>query len=207
MRRFVRFLAPLAFIAILGAGCEARNTYVAAPEVAPIHVTPTTEGGSASTGGQSATVTPVLPTEILNQTFPVPNGDWSVDEGIEIKNPVPLPDGSRAEYTSIAREYHLKDKGAVKALLSDTRGIPALTAFLASLSERADEQGYRSKIRVGELEAWVTYAYGPNREEDGSGSLTLLFRERFLLQLDGGPGISAEALVKLAEAFHWDVLR
>jgi hypothetical protein len=205
-----RALLTILALAVMGFGCSKTPDYVKAPEQGAIEVTPTAEGGKASTGGESATITPVLATDALVRALPVPLGNWTADEPVELKNPIPLPDGSRSEYTSVARTYHVAENGtsvAAKAVLTDTRGIPALTAFLDGYDERKDDSGYRTKIRIGDQDAWLVYQNGPSGAQDGSGSVVVLFNKRFLVQVDGELGLSTDLLIQLTNAFRWDELR
>lgn len=196
------FLLTLIALTVMGVGCFKDTSYIPAEEREAIEVAPSLEGSRASTGGQSTTVTPVLATATLVAAMPQTDRTWEANEAIEAKNPVPLPDGSRTEYTSVVREYREKEgSGRVTATLVDTRGLPALTTFLESYEERALESGYRTRIPIGNIEGWMTYTYGPNREEDGVGSFITLYRERFLIQLDGSHGVSAESIAMLASAF------
>lgn len=196
---------------LMGAGCSHPDTsYVPAPQPAPAaNVPPSVEGGKASTGGVSATVTPELATTLLVSALPQVGGDVAADETVETHNPTPLPDGTRAEYTTVMRAYHLKtDAGLedVTVTLTDTRGIPSLYAFLDSYAERNSDTDYRRPTRVGDQDAWITYTLGPNGDADGTGSITLLYHKRFLIQIDGSSGVSAEALARFAERFDLDAL-
>lgn len=198
-------------VAFLGLGCGPREpSYIPAEEQTPIQVEPNAEGGKASTGGESATVTPELPTATLLAAFPQPKDGWSAGDAIETKNPVPLPDGTRAEYTVLARNYEQEGPDVfytIHATLTDTRGIPALTAFLDSYFERSDDDGYRKKTDVAGTSGWVTYSNSTPGDVDGSGSVVVLIHGRFLLQLDGGPGSTEEALLDLANSFSREVLK
>ena len=211
MRRIASLTLMPLILVMIGAGCGRDVSFIASPQATPEQVPANLEGAHGSTGGQAATVTPSLETPILISAFPDRPTGWSVDEPRELKQPVPLPDGTATTYTSVTRTYSVlisKGKYAnIKVLLTDTRGIPALTAFLHSYQERSDDAGYRSKISIAGQEAWITYAYGPQRETDGQGSITLLSRGRFLIQMDGEQGISAETLRTLAGLFHFDALK
>lgn len=206
-----RFLISFVALSLLGFGCAKPPSYVKAPESTPIEVPATPEGAKASTGGESATITPTINTAILVQAFPEEQKEmWSADEPVEMKNPIPMPDGTRSEYVAVARTYQVAQADgttAARAVLTDTRGIPALTIFVNGYFEHGDEWSYRKKIKIADQDAWLSYGKGPNGDADGIGSVTFLFRDRFLLQLSGEPGLSPEALIALASAFHWDVLR
>lgn len=204
MRRFVTLIA---LSSLLGAGCFGSPSFVPAPATAPVDVSPTMEGGKASTGGNSTTVTPMLETERLVDALPAAPAGWTAaDEAVELRNPVPLPDGTRGEYVTITQEFR-SAQGAIMASLTDTRGIPALSAYLEGYADHEDETGYRRHFGVNADNGWVTYAYGPNGESDGSGSLVLLIRNRFILQLDGSAGVTAGDLMNLALATNWNALK
>ena len=128
---------------------------------------------------------------------------------MESKQPVPLPDGTRSEVTRVDREYVKSGDAAknVKISITDTRGIPALLLFIESYEESAGESGYRKKMDADGVPAWLTYAFGPNREADGTGSVTLIYRSRFHIQLDGGTGVSASDLTNLVSSFNFDALK
>jgi hypothetical protein len=207
MRR-IAFLSLLPIVLVtLGAGCGRDVAFVPAPQTTPIDVKPNVEGAQGSMGGQSATVTPQLATQNLIRSLPKPSKSWAADEPRELKQPVPLPDGTATEYVSVARDYTSKSDGKIiKVLISDTRGIPALTAFLDSYQERSDDAGVRTKISIMHQDTWLTYTYGPNREADGQGSITLLYRGRFLIEIDGEQGIGAETLKAFASSFQFDTL-
>lgn len=195
---------------LLGVGCSRPDTsYVPAPQTNAPAVPPSVEGGKASTGGENTTVTPILATALLVAAMPQTNSDLTADEAQETRNPVPLPDGTRAEYVSVFRAYHLKNDGDVKDInvtLTDTRGIPALYAFLDSYAERNSDTDYRRTTRIGDQDAWITYSLGPNGDADGTGSIVFLYHKRFLIQIDGSAGVSAEKLATFAERFNIDTL-
>jgi hypothetical protein len=206
-----QLIIPFIAITALGFGCAKTPSYIKAPEPTPLEVPASPESAKASTGGESATITPVLDTVLLVKAFPEPDEKkWSADEPQEMRNPIPLPDGTRSEYVGVARTYQViqGDKAiAARAILSDTRGIPALTIFLDGYFEHGDDWSYRKKIAVAGQDAWLSYGKGPNGDTDGIGSITMLFRERFLLQIGGEPGLSPDSLTALANAFNWDALR
>lgn len=197
----------MAFLTLTGFGCKSQPEYVPAPKTPFFQVPASPEGGKASTGGESATITPPLATNLLVQALPPATDEWGAGEPVESLNPAPLPDGTRTEYVTVTRVYSNGDEKTVSLSLTDTRGIPAVYAFLDSYAERSDEAGFRRAVKVGDLDGWVNFAYGPNREADGSGSLFLLFNERFLIQLDGGVGVTPDMLTSLASRFNFDALR
>lgn len=210
----MKFVVVISLSLILvGAGCGRLDTsYVPAPPTDAPAVPPSTEGGKASTGGETTTVTPVLATTLLVSAMPQVKGNLSADETKETRDPVPLPDGTRTEYVSVYRTYHLKsgddsaDSKDINVTLTDTRGIPALYAFLDSYAERNSDSEYRRMTRVGDQDAWITYSLGANGDADGTGSIVLLYHKRFLVQIDGSAGISAEVLARFAEQFNFDTL-
>jgi hypothetical protein len=202
----VRWLVAAAFLGTAGFGCwwGEKPTYVPAQPVTPVEVTPSVEGGQASTGGESATITPNTPTAILIDALPSAGNEWTATEPVEKFDPVPLPDGTRTEYVRVERTYERQVNDMVETLelvLTDTRGIPALLAFVDSFAERRDAAGYRSRVTVGDHDVWITYAYGPHGESDGSGSVMFAMRNRFIVQIDGKQGTSVETLRALAERF------
>lgn len=211
MQKRIVYSLLLSSLALVGFGCEPRKpSFVPAAEQPSFQVPPSAEGGKASTGGQSATVTPMLSTETLARSLPESTGPWKADEPVESKLPIPLPDGTRTEYVSLARDYHLKDEEGklIHVTIADTRGIPALTAFLESYSPREEKDGhYRKAVTIGNEQGWLTYTQSEEGDvERGSGSIVLLFHERFLIQLDGSAGVSADTLTSLANAFRFDAL-
>lgn len=197
---------------LLGAGCFQKTEYIEAPESAPVHVEANLEGAKASTGGQEATITPQLKTEKLVDALPDPDNlkDTEADQPKEQFNPVPLPDGTRTEYTSVAREYTVqKDDETItlQVTISDTRGIPVVSAFTKSFTEFDTEDGYRRPFDFNGTEAWVQYTYDPEGLKNGFGSFTMLYRERFLIQIDGSLGMSEDELIEFAEAFDYEQLK
>lgn len=206
----IRLAAYLALAALAGAGCKQTVSYVKAPPSGePALIKPNLEGAKASTGGASATITPPLATALLVQSLPEPKPPWTESTPVESKLPVPLPDGTRTEVTRVDREY-VKSGDAAKNIrlsLTDTRGIPALLLFIQSFEAFQNDGGYRRSIKINDAPAWLTYTYGPNREADGTGSIVFIYRERFLIQIDGGLGVSADELQLLAAALRLDALR
>jgi hypothetical protein len=211
-KRSVSGSVCIAVILLTGAGCtNAKTTYVKSPESANIVVQPNLEGARASTGGADATVTPVLATDIIIKAFPVQK-DAMVSEPIEQKKPVPLPDGTRSEYVIVSRDYSVEPEGGKKKAynvsITDTRGIPALSAYIQSFTAYETDQGFRRNIASEtDRDIWLTYAYGPNRESDGAGNILMNFRKRFLIQIEGGDGVSVDNLTAFASAFNLDALR
>ena len=207
---FTRVLVIASLATLFGAGCwSSPPDYVQAPTSTPVVVQPNKEGAKASTGGAEATITPPLSTDLLVSALPKPPEGWTVTEPVESKLPLPLPDGTRAEATKLDREYR-KGGDAVKNVrisITDTRGIPALLQFMQSFEASETDAGYRRSVTLKDSVAWISYTYGPKREEDGTGSMTIVNRERFLIQIDGGTGVSAAELTALATSFTYDALK
>jgi hypothetical protein len=201
-----------AAMVMTGAGCMSEKTsYVKAPETPNIVVQPNEEGARASTGGVDATVTPVLSTDLIIKAFPSTK-QAVASEPVETKKPVPLPDGTRSEYVIVSRDYIVNSADGSKksygVSITDTRGIPALLAFIQSYSAYDTAEGYRKSIASDpDRTMWVTYAYGPNKEQDGAGNLLMNFRNRFLIQIEGGNGVSADDLTAFMSSFNLDALR
>jgi hypothetical protein len=198
-------------ILLLGAGCFQKTEYVEAPISTPVHIEANLEGAKASTGGQEATITPQLKTVKLVDALPDPDklSNTTADQPIEQFNPVPLPDGTRTEYTSVAREYTVKKETEdirLQVTISDTRGIPVVSAFTKSFTEFDTPDGYRRPIDFNGAEAWVQYTYDPEGLKNGFGSFTMLYRERFLIQIDGSLGMSEDELIEFANAFDYTQL-
>ncbi|MBD3251177.1 hypothetical protein GF380_01760 [Candidatus Uhrbacteria bacterium] len=196
---------------LFGAGCFEQTEYVEAPESAPVHIDPNLEGAKASTGGRDATITPQINTAKLVRAFPDPYDlkNTTATEPVERFNPVPLPDGTRTEYTSVERTYLYQKEGSeirIQTTIIDTRGIPVISAFVDSLTEFVSEDGYRKQTELNGVDAWIQYTYDPEGLKDGFGSFTYLYRERFLIQIDGSLGWSEQELLQFAEAFNYDEL-
>jgi len=201
----------IASLLILGAGCFKHTDYTKAPEPVSVHVDANPEGAKASTGGAEATITPQLKTVKLVDALPDPESlqGVSADQPVEQLNPVPLPDGTRTEYTSIARAYTLNNEGGditLQVTISDTRGIPVVSAFTKSFTEFRTEDGYRKPIDFNGTEAWIQYTYDPEGLKNGFGSFTMFYRERFLIQIDGSLGMSEEKLIEFANTFDYEQL-
>lgn len=194
---------------LLGIGCQTAPPYQKAePKIAP-EVKPNPEGAKASTGGAEATITPQLATELLVRSLPEPTYPWGAMEPVESKLPIPLPDGTRTEYTRVDREYRKADTATryVKVSISDTRGIPALLLFLNAFEAYNNPSGYRKELVIPNAKAWLAYTDGRSEFEPDYGSITLVYRDRFLIQIDGGEGISSEELESLVRTFNFDALK
>ncbi len=217
MHRRIGLLFALTLLLSIGGGCS-KNTekpvsYIPAAPSAPSVVTPNTQGANAASGGYESTVTPALETSRLVAAFPDVSAmtGFEADEPRETKNPVPLYDGTRDEYTSIDRTY-IRSKGTDQEIrlhltLSDTRSIPVVTAFEKNFTEFTNTDGYRKRVTVNGTDAWVLYTYDPARSKAGFGGLTMLYRGRFLIQIDGTLGTTEEDLVRVASQFDFTKLQ
>jgi len=205
-------LAVLLFLCI-GGGCfkaaEPPAPYIPAPPSADINVPPNPAGAEASTGGAPVTVTPQLKTSLMVNALPstsFQNG-ITADEPKEAKNPVPLPDGTRDEYITVERTYTsgegTDEEVRYHVSISDTRGIPVLTAFVKNFNEFDSPDGYRRKVNISGTDAWILYTYDPAKNREGFGGLTMLYRDRFLIQVDATLGATEEDIVRLASAIDF----
>ncbi|HWR00128.1 MAG TPA: hypothetical protein VN397_04775 [Candidatus Methylomirabilis sp.] len=207
---FPRTLAVFAFILLQGAGCWTKApTYVKATPSAPVEVKPNVEGAKASTGGADATITPQIATEFLVSALPIPKDPWTAADPVESRQPVPLPDGTRSEVTRVDREYRKNGNAEqnIRISITDTRGIPALLLFMNSFEAYNNPSGYRKPLTSPNAATWLTYALGPNGAENGTGSVIQVYRERFLIQIDGGTGVSADELEAFVRSFDADALK
>lgn len=208
-RKSILFLLGLIF---LGAGCwpfGRETAYIEAPELPDITVPPTLEGARASTGGQEATITPELDTALLVAALPSEARGCALGETREQRHPVPLPDGTRSEYVSVEREL-LCDTDPGKNILlsiSDTRGIPVLTAFFEAFQGYSSNGSRRFSFPVEDETGWVTYTDDATGQKNGVGSMTMLYRKRFLLQIDSSGALNEQELIDLARAFRFAKLR
>ncbi len=206
-----------AAVIIVGAGCFSKKSetpsYTPAEPSSAVTVPPNAPGANASTGGYETTVTPELATPTLVSSLPDPSKlqGFTADEPKETKNPIPLPDGTRDEYTSIDRTYTkaggTNDEVRVHVIVSDTRSIPVLTAFVNNFTEFSNADGYRKRITIEGTDAWILYTNDPARSRGGFGGLTMLYRGRFLIQIDGTLGTTEDDLVAFASAFDFSKFR
>jgi hypothetical protein len=217
MRKRAGLLFAAAVLVVGGAGCFSKKSetpaYTPAGSTGEITVPPNAAGANASTGGYDTTVTPELATPTLVGALPDPSAlpGFEADEPKESKNPVPLPDGTRDEFTSVDRTY-TKAKGTpdevrVHVSVSDTRSIPVLTAFVSNFSEFSNADGYRKRVTIEDSDAWILYTYDPARTRGGFGGLTMLYRGRFLIQIDGTLGTTEADLAAFAAAFDFSKFR
>lgn len=200
---------------LLGAGCfEKPRPYVQAlPDEETITVAPTKEGGEASTGGQTdVTITPKLETQSIADAMPTPDAlnGFSASTPVESTSPVPMPDGTRTDFPTVTVTFSRQDADAIRIIevsLTDTRSIPVLTAFLSSYSAYENERGHRTPVEIAGETGWVTYTKTPDDTNRGFGALTMLYRGRFLIQINGNAGITEEDLVRTAKAFRFETLQ
>lgn len=200
----------------LGWGCSKKAPpFLSAPNTGDTASTasPNVQGAQASTGNLPTTLTPEIDTSILAKALPddgiLPR--FTADIPREQKNPVPKPDGTRTEYTTLVKTYTSStDSGTkiVQVAITDTRSLPVLTAFLDSFASYKNDSGFREQIQNDQgVNAWLTYMNQPDSETGGFGSVTMLLRGRFLVQIQGNKGISADELKNVAYGVHQDALK
>lgn len=197
-----------------GAGCfRAPSSYTQSPSSGTvIDVPPNKRGAEASSGGAQATVTPALETRLLVEVLPANDvlKGFSASIAREEKNPVPMPDGTRTEFTTVSKSF-TKTEGsrslAIQASLTDTRSIPVLTAFIDSYSEYSNNGSKRKKIFIKDQPAWLTYQVTSGDVSEGFGSLVMLYRNRFLLQLNGNLGVTEEQLADVLKGYRFEMLQ
>lgn len=197
-----------------GAGCFRKSVpYTQSPpQQEVIDVQPNSEGAKASTGGIQATVTPSLDSQLLAGILPDDKSleGYSSTVAEEQKNPVPLQDGTRADFLTMTKTFERSDENrfySIRASLTDTRSIPVLTAFLNSYSEYSNELGVRKKLSIQGESAWLTYRMGGSDPESGFGSIIMLYRNRFLIQIDGNMGVRQKILESILNAYHFDQMK
>jgi hypothetical protein len=209
-------ICALVACAIGGAGCFRKEAapYIEAPVKSNEVIVPANaEGAKAATGGvQSTTITPVLDTQFLSNALPSDDTfkQYKASTAEETKNPVPMQDGTRTEFSTITKTFS-KEIGekiiVVKTSLTDTRSIPVLTAFLNSFSESKTETMSREKLVIQDGIAWLTYRTNDSISNEGFGSVTMLYRDRFLIQIDGNLGVTRDELIAFVNAYHFDQLQ
>ncbi len=96
---------------------------------------------------------------------------------------------------------------SIHTSLTDTRSIPVLTAFLDSYSEYSNETGMRKQISSQGETAWLTYRMGGGSPENSFGSIVMLYRNRFLIQIDGNIGVPQTELEKILNSYHFDKMK
>lgn len=195
-----------------GAGCSRKQAkYIESPTstASEIRVAPNLEGAKASTGGIASTVTPSLNPQVLANALPEDDSmkPYTASVAEEKMNPVPMQDGTRSDFSTLTKTF-TKSGGdgslVIKASLTDTRSIPVLTAFIDSYSEYSNDQAVRKKLTVQGETAWLTYQQGV---AGGYGSVVMLYRGRFLIQVDGNLGVTQEDLIIALNAYHFDQLK
>lgn len=215
MKHFGLFLKASAFLCaclIGGAGCfQKKTTIIESPTSteSEIRVSPNLEGAKASTGGIQATITPVLNSVSLASALPEDDAlkGFTASAVQETKDPVPMQDGTRSEFATVTKTFTKQDKVqtlAIKASITDTRSIPVLTAFIESYSEYTNDVSMRKKIRIQDTDAWLTYQ---RQDGGGYGSVTMIYRGRFLIRIDGNLGISQDQLLQTLNAYQFENLK
>jgi hypothetical protein len=121
-----------------------------------------------------------------------------------------MQDGTRAEFTTVTKTF-TKIVGdqviTIQTALTDTRSIPVLTAFIDSYSEFTNDQTMRKKVSFQNGIAWLTYSKDAATDANGFGSVTMLYRNRFLIQIDGNLGSTQDELTAFLNAYHFDQLK
>lgn len=207
-------LSAVCFVAVIvgGAGCSKKQaSYIESPasQKSEIRVEPNVEGGKAATGGASATMTPSIDSSILANALPSDTAltGFKASVAEERMNPVPMQDGTRSDFKTLTKEFSATTDNRtriIRTLITDTRSIPVLTAFIDSYSEYSNETSSRTKINIKDGEAWLTYQ---KNEAEGYGSVVMLYRERFLIQIDGNLGVSKDDLISALNAYRVDQLK
>jgi len=184
-----------------GVGCKKAPQYVPAPPSTPIEVPPTKEGAQASTGGYDTTLTPQLESALLAAALPSDQAlpDFEAKTPVEEKQPVPLPDGTRGEYSTLKKTY-VQGSSAITVSIIDTRGLPVLTSFVQSYQPYESPSGSRWEVVVGDGTGWMMDSKSPDTDTIIACSFLMLYRGRFIIQMSGNTGISTENLLTLARA-------
>lgn len=209
MRTYPGLAITLSIVLLTGGGCFGQQVeYEPAPPAVQQEIEPNLEGARASTGGHEATITPSIDTEILVSVLPEEVADFKLDTPVEQLNPVPLPDGTATLYTSLAAEYSRTNETGhfVRVNISDTRGIPVLLAFIDGYQTYENDLGYRKSLDIKDVNAWLTYDTSEDKTK-GTGSVVLVYRDRFLFQVDGSAGVTEEELTAFANAFDLNKLK
>lgn len=196
----------------LGIGCSREKPveYVESMPVANEVIIPANlEGAKASTGGIATTVTPSLDVSLLAEALPSESdfSDYQSTIAQEAKNPVPMQDGTRAEFSTITKIFSKSTDSkdvSVQVAITDTRSIPVLTAFINSYSETNEELFVRKRISIHDADAWLTNRKNHIEDLVGFGSITMVYRNRFIIQIDGNLGVSQEELIRFANGIRFD---
>lgn len=192
-----------------GVGCQKRTpVFTPAPQSVPIEVPKNTEGAKASTGGYDVTVTPSLNPSLLAAALPSDTAleGFSAGIAVEEKNPVPLPDGTRAEYSTLKKSY-TKEGMSISVMITDTKSLPVLTAFIQSYQPYENPSGARREVVIDDATGWITTSKSPDANETIASSFLLLYRGRFIIQMSGNLGVSTDDLLTLARALDLKQLR
>lgn len=215
-RRALLFLACT--VSFVGAGCGSKKSGEYIPDrfvEEKIDVPASVEGSKASTGNtENVSVVPQMDTRILTESLPGKDllDDYTSDIPTERRSPIPLPDGKRTESVSVHRIYiqdsgNEGEKNIIEASIADTRGLPVLTAFMKSYTSFDTDSGYRKQKEINGADVWITYTKDPAGGEQGFGTLIALYRDRFLIQIQGNMGSSEEKLVQVFEGFDFKKLQ
>lgn len=207
-RRFAAIGISAFGLMCFGIGCNKTPAYVPAPETTPIEIPPTKEGAQASTGGYDTTITPQLDSALLVAALPPDNAlaDFEAKTPVEEKQPVPLPDGTRGEYSTLKKTY-VKGSSSIDLSITDTRSLPVLTAFIQSYQPYESPSGSRWEVVVGDATGWMTDSKSPDTDMSIACSFLMLYKGRFIIQMNGNTGISKEDLLILARALDLKPLR
>jgi hypothetical protein len=192
-----------------GVGCKKKAViFTPAPETKPVEVPKNVEGAQASTGGYDTTVTPSLAPSLLAAALPPDDAleGFGASTPVEEKNPVPLPDGTRAEYSTLKKSY-VKENASISVTITDTKSLPVLTAFIQSYQPYENTSGARWETVIDDATGWITTSKSPDTEETIAASFLMLYRGRFIIQMSGNLGVTAENLLTLARALDLKQLR
>lgn len=207
--RAIAVINVLLATVFFGAGCTRRSgTFVPAPEGKPAEAPKTTEGARASTGGHDVTVTPSLDPKILATTLPPDRAlkDFKASETVEEKNPVPLPDGSRAEYSTLKKSF-AKGDATISVSITDTKSLPVLTAFIQSYRPYENSSGARWEVAIDDATGWITTSRTSDADHIIASSFLMLYRDRFIIQMNANLGVTTEELLTLVRAIDLKQLR
>jgi hypothetical protein len=214
MKRALTICLLISAIAFFGWGCAKKTPFIPAqPTGTSAAVAPNVPGAQASTGNLTATVTPEISSSILANAMPDDTilFGYSANVSQEQKNPVPMPDGTRTEYTTLQKTYTSftgDETKIVQVSITDTRSLPVLTAFMDSYSPYQNDSGYRKQFRHDDtVTAWLTYMNSPDGDERGFGSVTMMIHGRFLVQIQGNKGVTADELQSVAASIHQNALQ